>query len=327
MKNTANVTPKLLMLCISLLLSSQSFAVAYCALRDPVNTIYELFPEANSYRSSVKTVGREARQAVLDQLPFSIHFNELGRHTLYIALRDGVPLGFVHARSESGEWGISEFAWAMSVEMKITAIKIQRSRDPQARKMGRDELDGLVKGKGLAGLKEDFNADQNLGGLHKLLLKSALKTLVITEQVWSDEVRSAKALDIATSRLPDATRVEEVRDLYNPATLAELKRLEMEKPLAFDRHNLVGFRVFAGDVPIGFVVSSPFKLSTPARALWWTFKPDGEIVQVKSGMPLVDDHDFDVVLGYSPQSVRDCSSAVELVALELATLVRMRILS
>jgi len=40
-----------------LLVQTQSaFAVAYCALRDPVNTIYELFPEADSYRSSVQTI-------------------------------------------------------------------------------------------------------------------------------------------------------------------------------------------------------------------------------------------------------------------------------
>lgn len=92
-----------LLLNLLLLLSVETQAVAYCALRDLVNTIYTLFPEADAYRSSVKTIGRSARQAVLDQLPFKIHFNELGRHTLYMALQNGDVIGMVHARSEMTE--------------------------------------------------------------------------------------------------------------------------------------------------------------------------------------------------------------------------------
>ena len=57
-------------------------AQAYCALRDPVRQIGELYP-GHSYVSHVGVVTTAARKEVSNRLPFTLHFNELGSHTLY----------------------------------------------------------------------------------------------------------------------------------------------------------------------------------------------------------------------------------------------------
>ena len=77
--------------------SGPAFGQAFCALRDPAKMIYEFYPEATSYKSIVRTVDDQVRQTVGSELPFSIHFNELGKHTLYVPIKDSKPLGVVHA--------------------------------------------------------------------------------------------------------------------------------------------------------------------------------------------------------------------------------------
>ena len=104
--------------------------MAYCALRDPVATIYELFPEADNYRTVVRTVDRNTRKAVQELTQLKLHFNELGRHSLYIAQRGDAVLGYVHARSELGEWGLIELAWGIETDETIRGVKVQRARDP-----------------------------------------------------------------------------------------------------------------------------------------------------------------------------------------------------
>ena len=75
-------------------------AEAFCALRDPVSSIYQLYPNANAYRSIVRTVDKQTREHVISHLPsLRLHFSEMGRHTLYVALQDGKKLGYVHVLS------------------------------------------------------------------------------------------------------------------------------------------------------------------------------------------------------------------------------------
>ena len=76
---------RLLLLLAVLLVADDLNAQAFCALRDPQRQINVLFPEATSFRSIVRTVDEAARSEVAERLPFSLHFNELGRHTLYVA--------------------------------------------------------------------------------------------------------------------------------------------------------------------------------------------------------------------------------------------------
>ena len=86
----------LLMLVLIACVAQHVHAQAYCALRDPVTAIYDLYPEGTHHRSIIRTVDVNHRAEVSDQLPFTIHFDELGRHTLYVVADDRGPLGLVH---------------------------------------------------------------------------------------------------------------------------------------------------------------------------------------------------------------------------------------
>ena len=77
-------------------------AQAYCGLRDPVRNIYRIYPEADAYRSIVRSVDKRTRTLVSERLPFTLHFNELAKHTVYVAVKETLPVGLVHVRSEKG---------------------------------------------------------------------------------------------------------------------------------------------------------------------------------------------------------------------------------
>ena len=103
-------------------------ANAYCSLRDPVSAIQYLYPAATNHQSIVKVVGKEARASLSDVLPFTLHFNELGKHTLYVALNDRKPSGLIHARTELTDRGLIEIAWALDLDLSIKNFYIQRCR-------------------------------------------------------------------------------------------------------------------------------------------------------------------------------------------------------
>ena len=59
----------------------------YSALRAPKESVFASFPEADGYRAIVRPVDKKIRAEGQERLPFQIHFNELGDHTVYAALR------------------------------------------------------------------------------------------------------------------------------------------------------------------------------------------------------------------------------------------------
>ena len=314
---------------IVLLLHAQtSFAVAYCALRDPVNTIYGLFPEADGYRSSVQTVGREAREAVAERLPFELHFNELGRHTLYVALKNGEPLGFVHARSEAGGWGITEFAWAIELDLSIRTVKIQRSRDPSLRRISASELLGMVGGRSLESLRAEYSSTSAKAKSPKrLLLASAMKTLVITETVWPVELaldaKLASFSAMFSESLKGIAAVDRIALLFNEPTVELLTANGLTESPTFLRDKLIGYHLKdnAGET-MAVAVETPFDLETPERMLWWLVSPYGEILNVIDGDQLMPSKAFEAAVGKAPAGIKSCSTLVDLAALEISLVSR-----
>ena len=302
--------------------STPASAVAYCALRDPVKSIYGLFPEADAYRSNVQTVGRSARDAVIEELPFKLHFNELGRHTLYVALKDQETIGFVHARSELGEWGITEYAWGIDPDGRIADVRVQRSRDPYVRKANIENLRALVRGRNLEELKAELLRFDNKP-LEKGVISSAMKTLVITRVVWEEETTKAKAAGIARSIDANAHTLKIIDQLYDPETQDRLDKVGMPDSPAFQRAENTGFRVDdeKGRM-IGLLIRTPFDMDEPKRSLWWYVSNGGEIIGVVDDRTLKTDQAFASAIGYAPESLHDCSSLADLAALEISTLFR-----
>jgi len=319
----------MLMAAVLLALSGRATAMAYCALRDPVNTIYELFPAADSYRSSVRTVDRGARQAVLEKLPFSLHFNELGRHTLYVAqIGKSKTLGFVHARSELEEWGITEYAWALSPKLEVAGVKVQRSRDPLNKSLVTTPNYANVIGKDVEALIKQYDAAIDKKDLRLAsFIASALKSIVITRSVWRDEVDVAARLGVLQQIFPGSHELQSIDKLLPEKTLKKLASLEMQSSPVFDRELLQGALVMdaRGDA-LGIFIEAPFTDAEPARTLWWFVGNDGLVLRVVSDQTLISDLDFSSVVGVQPPTeLASCSTLADLAALEISTIARSHI--
>ena len=137
----------LTVLCV--LVPQMSFGSApFCALRDPSHQIYDMYDDATSYRSVVREVDTDTRQRLSADLPFGLHKNELGEHTLYIPLSGDTPLGIVHVRSESSEWGLIEVAWALTPELRVSDFRLQRCRGKSCDSLVEKGFIDVLQGKG-----------------------------------------------------------------------------------------------------------------------------------------------------------------------------------
>ncbi|MEZ5497925.1 MAG: hypothetical protein R3E77_00710 [Steroidobacteraceae bacterium] len=175
-------------------------AQAFCALRDPTSQIYRLYPQATSYRSIVRSVDANARARLAAELPFSIHSREVGKHTLYLALRDGVPLGLVHVRSEPSDWGLVEIAWSIGLDMRISGFAFQRCRGRGCPDVESVDFQTLLQHRNLDGARalltpaaDHLSAalawhDPASERLAVTVARSAVKTLAITDLIWGPEL-------------------------------------------------------------------------------------------------------------------------------------------
>jgi hypothetical protein len=183
---------------------SESYGQAFCALRQPHRAQQVLFPTATSQKAFPTQITKKHRTQVLDELKFSIHQNELGLHTLYAVFRGSGStaqhLGFIHVRSEKGEWGLIEIAWALYPDLSVKNFFFQRCRE-----FARDELESpifqsFIHRKKISDLLEYINQRGRLKkplphlsiegqGLGLRLIKSALKTIAVTRIAWGHIVK------------------------------------------------------------------------------------------------------------------------------------------
>jgi len=186
-----------------ILLSSNVSAIAYCSLRDPVSQIAKLYPQKTNQLSIVKTVDDNTRAQVKIALPSNdLHFSELGRHTLYIAMLGKNSLGYVHVRSEQSDWGLVEIVWAIDKELRISNFTFQRCRSPKNKKIAEcsdfkdifigknyQELKELLSNDGVTANKYVLDKAQDAPELANVVLRCALKSLLLTEILWGKELK------------------------------------------------------------------------------------------------------------------------------------------
>ncbi len=173
---------------------------AYCSLRDPILAIRSLYPDVTQHRSIVRPVDQKIREQISQRLPFTLHFNEIGKHTLYLASKGAEPLGFVQARSELSEWGMIELAWAINPDLTVEGLDFQRCRSNECSEKLKSTMQSLLKGRSfyeiLPLISEDgfslsVEAKTLLPEQHSIsltILRSALKTLAVTELAWADVI-------------------------------------------------------------------------------------------------------------------------------------------
>jgi hypothetical protein len=311
-------------------------AVAYCALRDPASEIQRLFPASTTFRTLVGTVTRAVRPVLEDRLPFDIHFDEFGRHSLYAVFEDGRPVGFVHARSELGQWGMDEIVWALDLDLRIVDFTFQRTRDPASRSLEDGAFKARLRGldfDGLAALHEMIQSgrDADIGitpptlPVAVSLVRSAMKVQLMTEAVWAQDVAHIRALDIAARDFPRMNSLDSVAVPYSPAVLESLDAMQVPAEAFLDRESLRSFRVVgeSGDV-IGLIINTRVHMPAGTEDLWWTLSRAGRVMEVRARGGWSTDtarHSFGR-LDRSVEELQNCATPGEVALLEVLLLAR-----
>ena len=194
-------TVQLLILALTFVVPHRAEAVAYCALRDPVFAMQSFFPDFSSYRSYLGIVGEELREVLEEKLPYELHFNEFGKHTLYVAFNGQQATGLVHARTEKGDWGLDELIWSLNMDLTVRDFRFQRSRSRWQEEVQSPAFKEILNGKDFNELLLLLSADGSelsmqypdlppgADRLAATVIRSALKTIIVTDHVWSNQLQ------------------------------------------------------------------------------------------------------------------------------------------
>ena len=307
---------------------------AFCALRDPEREIRLLAPEYRRHVSLVRTITTESRAQILKEVPFSMHFDELGQHTLYVVLGEEGVLGYVHVRSEAFEWGLVRIAWMMNTDLEIIDYRFQRCRSRWRGKLEEpavakylvrqtmDELKGmLVRGRGgLRGGAVPLPAGAE--ALMAVLVQSALKTRIATRIVWKEEVASVKVAALARKHF--GARIEVLRgvDLYDEDDMSALVANELKSPIGIDRLAVSSWTAvnFEGEA-VGSILHTPWSAGDERASLWWVLAANGPVLSVddaqRSLLPKTRAV-FEKLIGGTYRGKSECKTACELAAFEVS---------
>jgi len=308
----------------------ESQSSAFCALRDPVRQIYSLYPEARTYRSIVRSVGARARDAILKQLSFKLHFDEIGKHTLYVAVAARRPLGLVHVRTEAGRWGLMEVVWSLNLDLTVRGFRFQRYRGRVSRKVIEGDLQKMLVGKGASELREMLErreAASAEGGerreLERALLRSALKTIVVTRTIWLADLEKLRALDAGLEHFPGGSDVTRISEPYTAEVREALRTQFLDTDSTLHHDSVKAFLVLdkKGDV-LGCVVRGEWSYEEGRATISWAFELDGTLHSVESegaSPPELNAH-LQAVAAPCTSNEQTCLSYMGLMAFEASTL-------
>ena len=177
--------------------------------------VFSGFPDANAYSRIERKIDREARAAIEKALPFRVHFNELGKHTVFVAFRGRRPLGLVYTRNEESEWGLTEIGWHLSLDLQVVGFEFVRSRSLHRERLMRSAFPASIQGQSLEriaarlhgkNLKAREVPPKGTEELANTVLRSAAKALVVTGVVWRREIEKLRDQAIGFRKFPAATR-------------------------------------------------------------------------------------------------------------------------
>ncbi len=312
---------------------------AYCALRDPTRYIRESYPEATSHRSIVRTVDESVRQRVADELPFTIHFNELGKHTLYLPVSGGRPLGLVHARSEAGRWGLVEIVWSLDPSLRVQGYSFQRCRARSRTAVETDAFKEQLVGMGSRQLRELLSGDGSTlapgamsippgaEDMAATLVRSALKTISVTRLVWARDLQIIRPLYHSYREFPATARVEQITTPYSSTVQSEIARsFPPANETTIDRQEVTMLRIYdASGATLGHLIRTPWRSLDREAKVWWSVSRDLVIKAVFPDEQWPDEEveeSFEKLEGLAMSNVQACSSATEVVGGEVLLLCR-----
>ncbi|MCV6605202.1 MAG: hypothetical protein OIF34_07840, partial [Porticoccaceae bacterium] len=232
-----------------------------------------------------------------DNLPPNVlHFGELGRHTLYVALRDKQVLGLVHVRSEESRWGLVEIAWSMDLALNIQDYSFQRCRNRARRLMEANSIKDQFRGKNFEQLKallaedgrsanrQQLQVPDKAAELAGVVVRNGLKTLLVTEQVWAMEIEALQMLQQARKAFPTAERIQlSQQHRKNPAVTVALRKAFGEASLGTDRQQIRTAKVLDSQgQPLGVIYKGIHRIQGQSLTLWWGINPDLTIASINA---------------------------------------------
>ncbi len=265
-------------------------AGANCALRNPSVQIYQIFPDATSYRTVVAKVDAELLPLIQKKVGSELTRADVGKHTAYVVLKDTVPIGFVHARTENGTRGSVELVWGMGLDMTIKDFRVQRSREKHTEAIKSDEFRAKLTGRDLQSLRTLLT--QGNHAINPLALEipagaatiahcvvlCGLKTRVITELAFRDSIKPARMLGHLYEHVPDTKSVTSIKTPLGDETAAAVKRLIGAAPSQLDRGSLVVLRAAGEDgATKGLLVQGSWTSHPRRPECWWVVSPEGRL--------------------------------------------------
>ncbi len=292
-----------------------------CALRNPDRQIYDIFPDATTYRSVVELISLDHRSAIEKQLGSSLAFGDLGKHTVYLVFRDGVPLGFIHARSEVGARGSVELVWAMDLDLRVKDFRVQRSREKHTDEVRADAFRSQLVGKSaeqLRSLMSDpskavetapLQVSTDAKQIAQLAVLSGTKTLIITDLAFRNTTFQARLLGHVHKAFPETRKVTKIKDPFNSNAFAIIEQRTGSSSHLIDRDSFTVLRSLddSGTTLGVLVVSRPSSRSTGPEQ-WWTVAPSGRILKAWT----IGDSDDSVQEDLSKLTGKNLDSVVEL---------------
>ena len=269
---------------------AQAAPAANCALRNPRRLIEQIFPDYTRFRSVDAAVDLAIKAQIEAALGSELSISDVGKHTAYIVLREGVPIGIVHARTETGTRGSIELVWAMDLDLRIKDFRVQQSREKHTDVIESDAFRSKLVGRDLGELRRLLTAgndDIDVAALevpasarkiaHTTVL-CGVKTRIITDEAFAETILPARTVGLVHRYFPATDRVTRVVAPYSAGAADAMNRADGAAPGQVDPDTFAIMRAFdASGRPLG-VVALAYWTADPARPeTWWAVGPEGTI--------------------------------------------------
>lgn len=258
-----------------------------CSLRNPDRQIFNMYPNATSYKTITKPITEEIRTEIEIALGSPLRLREIGKHSACVVLKGKAPIGFVHARTEIGKRGALELVWAYDLDLTLVNFEVQRCRERNGDLIKSKAFRAKLVGSDLSTMRSyliNKNQDVNVQALdlpnkaksiaHTTVL-CGLTTRIVTELVFGDELFNARLMGNVYRFFPETAKVTKIKtNLSNRSILVSQK----SNTPAFAHDSLVVLRSISNDgETLGSLVYAKWSALPSEPELWLAVYPGGSI--------------------------------------------------
>ncbi len=284
-------TSRLLTVAAGVLATAGMAGAANCALRNPDRQIFQIFPDATNHRTVVARVDDDMKRRIDQLLGSPLTRTDLGKHTLYVVLKRDIPIGFVHARTESGRRGSVELVWALDLDLTIRDFRVQRSREQHTDLVETDAFRETMTGRDLAGLRtlltvgnddvdlSTLGVPQNARSIAHCVVLCGIKTRIITELAFRETLTRDRRDGFVHHYFPRTEQVQRLTEPYPEAAVADVAALVGSTPDQCDRKSFTIFRALGPQGALeGVLVLTTWSRHRARPETWWALSADGTIL-------------------------------------------------